>query len=100
MSHEEVTIQWQKPASEHQNGIITSHVIRVTSTDTGVANQFSTNRTLFSISSLKPFTTYTCEVAAITVAGVGPFSTLITFLTDQTSKSKNSYVLVMKSEEK
>ena len=86
MSHEDVLIRWQEPASERQNGIITSYIIRVISTETGVAIQYSTNRTLFSVSSLKPFTTYTYEVAAMTVAGLGPFSNPITFLTDQTGK--------------
>ena len=90
MSHEEVLIQWQEPASERQNGIITSYIIRLTSTETGMAIQYFTNRTLFSIPLLKPFTTYTYEVAAMTVAGIGPFSNPIIFLTDQTGKFDRS----------
>ena len=35
------------------------------------------------IGSLEPFTTYTCTVAAVTVAGTGPYSPTITFVTDE-----------------
>ena len=87
MSHEEVFISWMEPNNEDQNGIISGYVINVTRSDTGVIIQRSSTITNLYLDILEPFTTYACQVASMTVAGLGPFSISVSFLTDQTSKS-------------
>ena len=68
---------------ENHNGELIGYNISVTAVVSGETfTLFSaTNATV--IDSLTPFTTYSYSVAAVTIAGVGPYSSIGTVLTDE-----------------
>ena len=72
---------WDPPPTQHQNGIIREYLINVTESQLGFHNQTSTNQTQITIGYLLPHRSYTCYVAAVTVA-VGPYTGPITVTTD------------------
>lgn len=74
---------WSAPPYQDQNGDIIGYNITVTSTSTQeIFTVFSvTNNTI--VSSLSPFTTYTYSVAAMTIAGIGPYSVARVIRTDE-----------------
>ena len=76
-------LHWNPPPYQHQSGRIQNYRIRIM---TNTLRQFTTNRTWLDVSSLHPYSTYWCTVAAITVAQ-GPQSTPITVQTNQDGTS-------------
>lgn len=71
------TASWSPPPFEMQNGLIQQYVIVVTGTESGHTFQTTSNTTEVTVMNLRPFTTYTCKVAAETV-GIGPYTSPIT----------------------
>lgn len=65
------------------NGIVTDYTISVTSTIGNSSFQIGSNATTYTLSSLRPFITYTCVIAPHTSIGQGPFSTSITITTPE-----------------
>ena len=84
---ESITLSWSPPDVQSQNGIITGYLINVTAVETGQTLQVSSTTTNLVIQRLRPFTTYNCTVAAMTSAGIGPFSIPLTLQTNETGKS-------------
>ena len=82
-----ISLKWNPPPYDKQNGVIISYVINVTNAVTLVSVQYYTATTSIIISNLEPFTTYVCVVAAATSVGVGPFSHLLFVQTDEGGKS-------------
>ena len=78
LSSEEVFFTWDLPAPQHQNGIIIGYIINITALETGATIHMSTPYKNVTLHSLRPFTTYSCIVAARTSVGLGPFSTTVT----------------------
>lgn len=78
-----IGLSWSTLPPEHHNGEIIGYNITVTTINTGETfTVFSTaNSTI--ISALVPFTSYSYSVAAVTVAGVGPYSSVSTVLTGE-----------------
>ena len=72
-----IVINWNPLPEEEQSGVIIGYTINVTHTDTLVTIQYFTTSTNVTITSLEPYTTYVCVVAADTAVGTGPFSHLI-----------------------
>ena len=69
-----LTLSWQPPAPENQNGIILHYIVNITEMETGIVFSYTAvNTTIFAVPALHPFYNYTCIVAAVTV-GVGPYS--------------------------
>ena len=70
LSSTAVQLSWRPPLPEESNGIIRQYIIYA---ETLFGDMFSTTTTSrnFTVSSLKPFTTYSFSVAAITI-GAGP----------------------------
>ena len=66
-----------------QNGIIIFYTINVTVADSGEMFQLTSTTTSLTVSTLQPFTTYFCIIAASTSVGMGPFSTVVTFQTPE-----------------
>ena len=66
-----------------QNGIIILYTINVTVADSGEMFQLTSTTTSLTVSTLQPFTTYFCSIAASTSVGMGPFSTVITLQTPE-----------------
>ena len=77
-----ITISWEPPADEQQNGIIINYVVRV-AVEGGTATYFNSTTTYIVITSLRPYTTYEYSIAAETSAGMGPFSSINTIRTDE-----------------
>ena len=63
---------WFPPPVLDHNGIIRSYLIKI-STNSNMELSFSTQLTVFNTSVLKPYTSYSVQVAAVTV-DTGPFS--------------------------
>ena len=71
-----ITVQWEMVPCIHRNGEITGYSVRYSgggSTDTRLVSGGDTRQT--TISGLTPSTDYTIEVAAISRAGTGSYST-------------------------
>ena len=85
-----VSLSWDPPADDQRNGIITSYVIRVLLVDRGTTEYYNSSITSVTLTSLKPYTTYECSVAAVTSAGRGPFSSAITVQTDEAGMQLNT----------
>ena len=80
----EVDLSWSPPVSDKQNGVIIKYVINVTEDDSGDQFQESTSATSLTVDdNLRPYYTYTCVIAAETSVGRGPFSSAISFTTDE-----------------
>ncbi len=79
-------ITWAPPPIEDQNGVIIRYVINVTVVSTGVTFQLTSTTTSLVVSSLDPYTTYLCIIAAVTVVGTGPFSSPFTLSTPEDGK--------------
>lgn len=68
-----LVISWEPPQLELRNGIIQQYTIRITEVETGTVNTLYTEATTVNVSSLHPYYTYSCIIAAETIA-LGPFS--------------------------
>lgn len=70
-----VTLSWEPPASNLQNGVIRHYLIQVLESETGLSYTYQTTaHTVFIVGDLHPYYTYTFSVQAVTVAA-GPLST-------------------------
>ena len=75
------TLSWDLPNFEDRNGNITGYVINITNAQTNEASEYASNATTLTLTTLSPFTTYYCIVAAKTSVGTGPFTPVLTFRT-------------------
>ena len=87
VNSETISLSWDQPPFDQQNGLIRQYLVNVTELDTGISFlQMSTN-TEFTAYSLHPYYSYRFTIAAVTV-GVGPYSIPITVQTDEDGKFK------------
>ena len=91
------TLSWNPPISEDRNGVITGYVINVTNTRRNETLLYLSNTTVLTLSTLSPYTTYYCIVAASTSVGTGPFTTVLTLLTPQDGKKSSITVIIIYS---
>ena len=84
-----LTLCWEPPSIESQNGIIWQYVVYITENETDTTTHHYSNTTQLIISGLHPFYTYKCAVAAETI-GVGPFSAILVIQLDEYSELKYS----------
>ena len=68
-----LVVSWEPPQLEVRNGVIQQYTIRITELETGVVTTLYTEATSMNVTSLHPYYTYSCTVAAETSA-IGPFS--------------------------
>ena len=69
-----ITLSWEPPESDLQNGVIRHYLIQVLETQTGNNLTYQvTALTVFTVGDLHPFYTYSFSVQAVTVAA-GPLS--------------------------
>ena len=68
-----LTLSWDPPQFDRQNGLIRHYVIYITDFRSGASWEVNVNDTRALIPNLQPFVTYNCSVAAVTI-GVGPIS--------------------------
>lgn len=76
-------LSWDPPPQPEQNGEIIGYNVSVTNFNTGAQIAIFTPINSSEISSLRPFMTYLYAVAAITAAGIGPYSVSSTLITDE-----------------
>ena len=70
-SSRSLRLTWQPPFVENRNGIIINYTVFIVADDS-TSLQVTTPNTSIVVSNLRPFTTYTCNVAASTSVGQGP----------------------------
>ena len=68
-----LVLSWQPPPLDNQNGIIVNYTANVTESETGTIFFVVTATTTITLSSLHPYYTYSCIVAAVTI-DIGPFT--------------------------
>ena len=71
-------MSWEEPPAGEQNGLITNYIINMTVVETGESWHFMTTETSIELQSLHPFYTYNFLMAAATVNGTGPYSSVFT----------------------
>ena len=72
-----IQLSWSPPPTEHQNGEILEYRIRTVEVETGREMQYSSTSTSMTVSPLHPYYSDQCRVAAVTTAGIGPFTTVV-----------------------
>lgn len=82
-SSRSATATWAPPPDDEINGVIVRYLINVTVVSTGRQFQLTSTTTTLTISTLTPYSTFICIIAAVTSVGIGPFSTQFTLITPQ-----------------
>ena len=62
------TVQWRPPQADLQNGIIQFYSIQLVAAETGSMLEYTSTELSLTITDLHPYYTYTCTIAAVTVA--------------------------------
>ena len=78
-----VYVSWKPPLSVHHNGEIIGYNMTLITTSLATEKAILSVYNSTTIWSLDPYTNYGITVAAITRAGVGPYSAVVTFTTDE-----------------
>ena len=87
-----ISLAWQLPLLADRNGIITGYTVTLSSVSSTETRQITTTYTNLTVTSLSPYTTYECIVAAYTTVGEGPPSNIILVQTQETSMSFGSTI--------
>ena len=74
LSPSSLILNWEPPVQELRNGIIQQYTVVIVEQETGRVISLSTRDTKRNVTSLHPYYTYNCTIAAATFAGTGPFS--------------------------
>lgn len=76
-----VHLSWRAPLREYHNGELIGYNVTFTATNSEeVFDLFSASNSTV-IGSLSPFTSYIISIAAVTSAGIGPYSAAVTVMT-------------------
>ena len=96
LSPSTLSIAWQPPAPEGQNGVITSYTVLLIELPTNATTTYQRggSHTEILITNLHPYYEYSCSVAAGTSVGLGPYSTPFTLTTQQDGEFMKSPILV------
>ena len=76
-------LTWDPPPIDKQNGVILGYIINVTVIETDESFLLYSNSTSLFVDDLSPFRTFQCIIAALTNAGIGPYSSFFTVTTPQ-----------------
>ena len=86
MSPRSANVTWNPPPPSDVNGAVVRYIINVTVVETGQMFQLTSTTTKLTVSTLSPYRTFVCIIAAVTSVGIGPFSTQFNFTTPQDGK--------------
>ena len=86
-----VSLQWDPPTPDKQNGLIVSYTINVMTYDQVVKMVVLSNTTQQTISNLTPYTSYMFKLAASTTIEQGPPSLSVTATTSETCKNTSPH---------
>ena len=91
LSSSTLSITWQPPAPEGQNGVIVSYTVRLIERPTNITFTYQRggSHTEVFITNLHPHYEYSCLVAAGTSVGLGPFSAPFILTTHQDGEYVN-----------
>ena len=92
-----LSLNWSPLPSQYHNGRVRNYHVNVLNAITNDLTQFTTNNTQLTVSSLHPYSTYRCTVAAVTVAQ-GPQSIPIMIQTYQDGKFLYKVIKVQSSQ--
>ena len=94
-SSDSFILSWDPPPVEDTYSFVRSYMVAVTEIETGRHFTVSTNTTQTMLNELHPFYTYTCAIAARTVA-LGPYSNEISVQLAEGGKNCNTGTLMQK----
>ena len=84
MGRSSAQFSWQPPSSDDVNGILAYYVLRIVDESFNLTNiSVNITNTSYAIDSLEEYVRYSCQVAAATEVGVGPYSSPIVITTQQ-----------------
>ena len=78
-----VYIEWSPPPSSEHNGVITGYNISLIDITNGYEFYLVSHNISISVDSLHPYTIYQYRIAGFTSVGLGPYSNLVTFQTQE-----------------
>ena len=81
-----ITLSWNEPPQDQQNGVITGYIINFLALDDYSTFNLTTTSTSLTVNTLEPYHTYVCIIAAETAAGTGPFGSQLFILTHEARK--------------
>ena len=81
-----ISVQWDPPQLQEQNGDITGYRVSIIPIISGEILDYETSEHSLVVEGLLPHTTYECIVAAMTIVGTGPFSGIVTVTTLEEGK--------------
>lgn len=81
ISSTSIVLTWDPPPIHERNGIITTYTI--TQVGAGNTSTLTTSALMLTVDNLRPFTSYTFDIAASTAIGRGPMSVNRTVMTFQ-----------------
>lgn len=85
LSSTSLSISWDPPSLETQNGVITQYRVNVTEIETGSVFSYVSFTTQISVQFLHPYYTYACIVSAVTNEE-GPPSQVVVITTPEDGK--------------
>ena len=81
MSSRFISLTWDPPLFEEQNGVITGYIINVTELETEESFELFSGSENLTADFVRPFSTYIFKIAGQTAVGTGTFSDPITIMT-------------------
>ena len=78
-----ISLFWNPPPADAQNGIITRYMISITEVETNRSFSLFSATTSVNVTLLHPYYTYNFTIAAVTMVGDGPYTRSITIMTLQ-----------------
>lgn len=78
-----IQLKWHPPSPESQNGHIQNYTVLVFNMNLTTNTTYMVQQTYFDLVDLHPFSVYECAVAASTAVGLGPFTTWLSFQTNE-----------------
>ena len=87
VSSRSITLIWNLPLFEEQNGVITGYIINVTGIETAEMFELFSNRESLTADFARPFSSYIFKIAGQTAVGVGTFSDPITIMTPEDGRN-------------
>ena len=87
VSSHSITLIWEPPLFEDQNGVITGYTIHVTLNETEESFELFSNLLNLTADVFRPFRNYIFKIAGQTAAGVGSFSDSIIIMTPEDGRN-------------
>ena len=77
-----VEFSWQPPLIDDHNGLLSYYQLRIVDESFNLTDlTINTTNTSYTITTLEEYVRYSCQVAAATDIGVGPFSSTVEITT-------------------